>query len=94
MKKFIAIAATLFLSTTVFTACDREDVISESELPKQSKTFLKTHFDGVPVVRVIKEIDGFDKDYSAYLQNGFEVDFRRSGAWDQVEGHIEAMPER
>ena len=91
MKKLMTIAA-LFATTTSFAACDREDVISESRLPSESKTFLRTHFDGVNVISVVREIDGLEKDYSVYLKNGFEVNFRGSGAWDEVEGHRESVP--
>ena len=92
MKRLITIAL-LFATTASFAACDKEQFIAESKLPAESRAFLKTHFDGVEVLRAVKEIDGLEKDYSVYLKNGFEVDFRRSGAWDQVEGHREALPE-
>jgi hypothetical protein len=94
MKKLMTLAAllTATATTTTFAACDREDVIPESRLPRESKTFLKTHFDGVSVLSVVREIDGLEKDYSVYLKNGFEVNFRRSGAWDEVEGHRETLP--
>ncbi len=91
MKKLMTIAA-LFATTASFAACDREDVISESRLPNESRTFLRTHFGDSSVISVVREIDGFEKDYSVYLQNGFEVNFRGSGAWDEVEGHRQAVP--
>jgi hypothetical protein len=85
--------ATLLAATSsAFAACDREDIIPETKLPAESRTFIKTHFDGVPVVSIVREIDGLEKDYSVYLKNGFEINFRRSGAWDEVEGHREALP--
>lgn len=91
MKKLMTIAA-LFATSVCFASCDREEIISETKLPGESRTFLKTHFEGVSIVSVVKEVDGFEKDYSVYLKNGFEVNFRRSGAWDEVEGHNEAVP--
>jgi hypothetical protein len=92
MKKLMIIAM-LFATSTTFASCDKDVIITESKLPAESRMFLQTHFAGVEVVSVVKEIDGFEKDYSAYLKNGFEVDFRRSGAWDGVEGYREAIPE-
>jgi hypothetical protein len=86
MKELMTIAA-LFVMPAAFASCDDEKLITESRLPAESRTFLKTHFDGVAVTSVVKEVDGFEKDYTVYLQNGFEVNFRRSGAWDEVEGH-------
>ena len=91
MKKLMTIAA-LFATTASFAACDREDVIPESKLPNESRAFLRTHFDGVEILSVVREIDGLEKDYSVYLKNGFEVNFRRSGAWDEVKGNTEAVP--
>ena len=85
MKKLMTIAA-LFVMPAAFASCDDEKLISESRLPSQSRTFLSTHFNGVPVTSVTRERDGLEKDYTVYLQNGFEVNFRGSGAWDEVEG--------
>jgi hypothetical protein len=92
MKKMMFIAM-LFATSTTFAAPDREVIIPESKLPAQSRTFLKNHFAGVEVVSVLKEVDDLEKDYSVYLNNGLEVDFRRNGAWDQVEGYRHALPE-
>jgi hypothetical protein len=85
-------AALLAATSSAFAACDREDIIPETKLPAESRAFIKAHFDGVEIMSVVREIDGFEKDYSVYLKNGFEVNFRRSGAWDEVEGHREALP--
>jgi hypothetical protein len=92
MKKFMIIAM-LFATTSTFASCDKDVIIPESKLPAESRTFLQTHFAGVEVLSVVKEIDGLEKDYSVYLKNGFEVDFRRSGAWDAVEGYSSPVPQ-
>jgi hypothetical protein len=92
MKKLMVIAM-LFTTSTLFAACDKEVIIPESKLPAKSRTFLATHFAGVAVVSSVKEVDGLEKDYSVYLKNGFEVDFRRSGEWDTVEGYSAPVPE-
>ncbi len=92
MKKLMTIAALMATTTTAFASCDREDVISVDRLPGESRTFLKTHFDGVNVMSVVREIDGLEKDYSVYLRNGFEINFRRGGAWDEVDGNRNALP--
>ena len=51
------------------------------------------HFEGVKITRIEKETEGFNKDYTAYLANGFEIGFTKSGAWDEVDGHIKAVPQ-
>ncbi|GHT86186.1 hypothetical protein FACS18947_5830 [Bacteroidia bacterium] len=68
-------------------------MISESELPQSSKIFIQTHFPEVAVTSIVKETDGFDKDYTVYLANGFNIDFDRNGNWDDVDGHINAVPQ-
>ena len=91
MKKLLTILA--LLATQVgFAACDKTVIIKESDLPEKSRTFLKTHFSGVAITSIVKEIDDFKKDYTVHLQNGFEVDFRGSGEWDEVDGRTNAMP--
>jgi hypothetical protein len=85
--------ATLVAATAMLASCDKEEIISESQLPSSSKTFLKTHFDGVVVTHVEKETDGLDKEYSVSLANGFTVEFTKSGAWDVVNGHITPLPQ-
>jgi hypothetical protein len=83
---FIAIAA-------IFTACNEEKLISKSELPANSVGFIETHFAGVEITAIIKETEGFSKDYTVYLANGFDIDFVKSGDWDDVDGHLSPVPE-
>ncbi len=91
MKK--TMYAALLVASAMFASCDKEEVIPESKLPAASREFLQTHFDGVTITRIEKETDGLDKDYTVYLINGFEIDFSKSGAWDEVDGHITAVPQ-
>ncbi len=85
--------ATTFVALALFVSCDKEEVISESKLPSSSREFLKTHFAGVAITHIVCDKELFDKDYSVYLANGFEVDFVKSGAWDEVDGHASALPQ-
>jgi predicted deacetylase len=92
MKKIIFSAA-IFIASTIFISCDKEEVITEQNLPVASREFLKTHFVDVAMTRIVKETEGFDKDYTVYLSNGFEVDFSKSGEWDEVDGKINSVPQ-
>ncbi len=92
MKKLIYLTA-MFVALSMFTSCDKEEDINKSELPSSSREFLDTHFAGVDIIRIQKETDGFEKDYTVYLANGFTVDFRKSGSWDEVNGHINVLPQ-
>ncbi|MDR1739825.1 MAG: PepSY-like domain-containing protein [Bacteroidales bacterium] len=92
MKKIFYTAALLF-AASMFISCEDEKIIEESKLPALSKQFLKTHFNGTATTHIIKDIDGFNRSYTVYLENGFEIDFSRKGDWDEVEGHLKAVPQ-
>jgi hypothetical protein len=92
MKKVIFLA-TMFAVSTMFASCDKEKVISVSQLPTSSQAFIKTHFPDVTVGRVIKETEGLKTTYTVYFINGFDVDFEKNGDWDDVDGHNNALPE-
>lgn len=92
MKKLLYFA-TICVALAMFASCDDEKAISETNLPALSREFLKTHFAGVGTTRIVQEQELFDKDYTAYLANGFEIDFTKSGSWDEIDGHINALPQ-
>ncbi|MDR1557305.1 MAG: PepSY-like domain-containing protein [Tannerellaceae bacterium] len=85
--------ATMLAFSAMFASCDKEEVISETKLPASSQEFIKTHFPNVAVTCVVKETDGVEKDYTVYLANGFDIDFERNGNWDDVDGHINPLPQ-
>jgi hypothetical protein len=82
----------LFVSIA-FVACDEEKMIRASDLPANSIAFIETHFPDIEITAVVEETEGFGKDYTVYLANGFDIDFTRSGDWDDVDGHLSAVPE-
>jgi hypothetical protein len=92
MKKMIFYAA-LFAATNMLVACEEEKIVSANELPAISRTFIETHFPDVEVNAIVREKDGLDVDYTVYLANGFDVDFTKSGDWDDVAGHTSPVPE-
>jgi hypothetical protein len=92
MKKIMYLA-TMFVVVAMFASCDKEEIITESQLPSASREFLKTHFDGVSITRIIQENEMFDKEYTVYLANGFKVDFEKSGAWDEINGFVNPLPQ-
>ncbi|MDR1758849.1 MAG: PepSY-like domain-containing protein [Bacteroidales bacterium] len=86
-KIFSFIVAALLLS--VGTACEKEKVISRNDLPKASLEFLAKHFPNLKVTFAAKDWDN----YEVLLENGFEVNFRRNGEWDEVDGNRDAVPQ-
>jgi hypothetical protein len=91
--KRIVFYVMFFVVTTLSAACDKEKLIQVNELPVVSKTFIDTHFADVGITAMVRERDGLDVDYTVYLANGFEVDFNKSGDWDDVDGHFQPVPE-
>ncbi|PWN66959.1 hypothetical protein C1631_019790 [Chryseobacterium phosphatilyticum] len=75
----------------VLSAQDR--AISANQLPKTAKTFLYTHFKGIPVSSAIedREIYGVDE-YKVYLNNGMKMEFDSKGSWKEVDGKHQKIP--
>ena len=92
MKKAMFFA-TIFGFLTMFVSCEKEDVISQTNLPTASQAFIRTHFPNVTVTRVVKDTEGSGIDYTVYLANGFDIDFERNGNWDDVDGHNNPVPQ-
>jgi hypothetical protein len=92
MKK-ILFYTTFFVAMLLFTACEEEKIIPVDELPTISRTFIETHFPGVETSAIVREKEGLGTDYTVYLANGFDIDFTKSGDWDDVDGHVLSIPE-
>ena len=75
MKRFLSV----FLAVAVFSAigfvafADRN--ISSNELPKEPKSFINKHYNGVSIYEC--EID--DLDYNVELSNGVDLEFNSKG---------------
>ena len=92
MKRTANLAMLLSL-LTVFSSCEKEEMIAEAELPAVSREFIDIHFPGTEISLIVKETETFSSDYKVYLVNGFEIDFTKSGDWDDVDGKHTAVPE-
>jgi hypothetical protein len=88
MKKILFVLICLLIAP-VFTACDEEKIVSESQLPQKSRDFLNIHFPGIAIDYVTKEWH----EYDVYLTNNFQVGFGRKGEWDDVDGINQAIPQ-
>ena len=92
MKK-VMFFAIVFGVSTMLVSCEKEKVISETNLPALSQEFIQTHFPGVTVTRVVKDTEVSGIDYTVYLANGFDIDFEGNGNWDDVDGHTNPVPQ-
>ncbi|ARE81281.1 PepSY-like domain-containing protein [Campylobacter helveticus] len=84
MKTKLALAA--LLSAGVLYAQDI--VIQPSQLPANAQSFLNTHFKGVGIGLVKKDLDSYD----VTLTDGTEIDFVINGEWKDVDGKYKAIP--
>jgi hypothetical protein len=78
---------------SIFSSCEKEKMITEKELPAASREFINIHFPDTEISLIVKETETFSSDYKVYLVNGFEIDFTKSGDWDDVDGKRAAVPE-
>jgi hypothetical protein len=78
---------------TAFYSCEKEEMITEAELPATSRVFIGIHFPDSEISLIVKETETFSADYTVYLSNGFEIDFTKSGDWNDVDGKFTAIPE-
>ncbi len=87
MKKLAFIFGLLAVAATL-TSCEDDKVIQEKDLPGNAKSFLQANFSNVGVTRVEKDRNSYD----VYLENGFEIDFKKSGDWDEVKNYSLPVP--
>lgn len=83
MKKIML----LVVAVATLSACDKEEVIVETELPNAAREYIETHFDGAEVIQVVKDVDGLRKSYDVYLSTGIELEFNKSGEIRSVESN-------
>lgn len=86
MKKVIHSVVSLAVVLMLFTACDKESVVSADGLPKDAQLFITQHFPNHEILQVVKERDDLKTTYEVYLSEGFNLDFDKKGKIVSVEG--------
>lgn len=86
MKKVIYSVFSLAFALVMFTACDKESIVSADGLPKSAQLFITQHFPNHEVLQVVKERDDLKTTYDVYLSDGFNLDFDKNGKILGVEG--------
>lgn len=92
VKKIAGIFVLLFMLIGGFISA-QDRAINANQLPKTAKTFLASHFKGIPVSSAIedREIYGVDE-YKVYLNNGMKMEFDSNGNWKEVDGKHQKLP--
>ena len=91
MKNFVKFLP-LLSGVLLFSGCEKESVIPETELPTEASTFISTHFSNETVTQVIKEKDDWTTNYDVILANGLNLEFTKNGECRSIEGGVE-LPE-
>lgn len=82
----------LLLTTTLFTACDKETIKTANDLPDVITTYINTHFADKQISQVIKDRDGFSSHYEVYLSDGTYLEFNRKDEIDEIK-NINGLPD-
>lgn len=89
MKRVVFYFALIFVAL-LGEACQSADrVVPFDQLPESAQSFIKTHFPDLSVSVVIQE----HRSYEVRLADGSEVEFDRSGDWDNVDCAPHAVPQ-
>lgn len=73
----------------IFASCEKEKVVSENDIPANSKNYITTHFPDQKITQAIKEIDDLRTTYIVYLDNSVKLEFNKSGEVRKIEGNSE-----
>lgn len=74
-----------------FASCDKEEVISSSELPNEITSYISTHFPNNTIVEVTKDRDGLTKTYDVLLSESLNLVFNSNKQIIEIDG-INQLP--
>lgn len=82
----------LILSGFLFMACEKDEILPESEMPTTVKEYVSTHFPDHGIIQAIKHTDGLELSYHVTLQDGFYLEFNRDEEVVEISG-ITKLPD-
>lgn len=86
MKKMILSFALLAMAlTTTHAALADDRTVTLDQLPQKAQQFIKQHFVKSTVSYAKQDTDMFDGEYEVAFTDGDKVEFRKNGAWKNVE---------
>ncbi|WP_413511786.1 PepSY-like domain-containing protein [Myroides odoratus] len=95
MRKFRALLVGIFSVFALLTSgsVNAKDVlITKSELPQKAIVFLDNHFKNKQILTVEKDSDFLSLSYKVTFTDNIEVEFDKSGDWDEIDGNRNALP--
>lgn len=91
MKKIVFLFMSLFI-VHVAVFADNDKPILVSEMPKEVRLFVKSHFANQSVAVAKMETDFWDKTYDIIFTNGDKVEFDKKGNWTKVDCEHTQVP--
>ncbi|MGG5507717.1 MULTISPECIES: PepSY-like domain-containing protein [unclassified Myroides] len=95
MRKLKTILVGVFSMATLFfseTTQAKDIIITKNELPQKALMFMDTHFKGKEIQTIEKDDDFLSVSYKVTFADRLEIEFDRSGEWDEVDGNGTALP--
>jgi hypothetical protein len=89
MKKLWMVLA---ISVLLLSACKKEKVIDDDDLPRDARDFISTHFSGITISQSVREWDDTRWKYEVYLNNGTKLEFNHKGEIEEISGNS-ALPD-
>jgi hypothetical protein len=81
--KIWIVATVMFFS---LTSCEREKIISSSDLPSEITSYISTHFPNNVIIQVVLERDGLTKTYDILLSESISLEFNRKKEIIDIDG--------
>lgn len=89
MRILLALSIVL---TVLLSGCEKEELITNSELPSEIKNYVSTHFPNNPIIQSILDKDGFTKSYDIFLEGNFNLEFNKKKEIIQIDG-VSQLPD-
>lgn len=91
LKTFFMTTAFIF-SLALLTSCDKEEIITSSDLSSEITSYISTHFPKNTILQVIKDRDGLTKSYEVFLSENVSLEFNRKNEIIDIDG-ITKLPD-
>ena len=85
-KSVIKIWIVATVMVFLFTSCEREKIISSSDLPSEITSYISTHFPNNVIIQVVLERDGLTKTYDILLSESISLEFNRKKEIIDIDG--------
>lgn len=83
----ILLIATAFLFS--LTSCEKEKILTISELPTEITAYVSTHFPNNTITQAIMERDGLSKTYDILLSENINLEFNRKKEIIEIDGETQ-----